>query len=64
MPEYMSGKLAKKRTFDLTKEDSSQLGDRLAQILDLAMPGSTIKLPAREIEMPDVVIRKAFKIVG
>ena len=66
-PEYTgSGRYhqAKRRTFDFSKDASNQLGERLLQVLNDATPGSIIKLPAREIEMPNLTIKKHFKIVG
>lgn len=52
-----------KRTFDLTK-DIKNVSERLTQILELGAPGSTIKLPAAEIELPNLLIKKPFTILG
>ena len=57
-------KFAHKRVYDLTKDSSESLGDRLAQIIDLAAAGSTIKLPAREIEVPSLLFKKHFRVQG
>ena len=49
--------------FDLTKEGSN-LSEKLCHIFESAAAGSVIRLPSKEIELPNVTIRRPMKIQG
>ena len=59
-----SKQFLRKQTFDLTDYPQRKLGSYFSKLLASAAPGSTIKLPAGEILVPNLLIDKNLKIEG
>ena len=54
----------RKKRYDLRRESGASAADKLVMILEQGKAGSTIYLPAKEIQMPDLRIKRAFRVKG